>query len=776
MINSMNRHSPIRMMGLASGMDTDMIIQQTLRMHQFRIDNRMRERTLLEWRQETHNSLRDEINGLRADFMRVMAPGSLVNRRTFNSTVANVSSVNTRNAGAVSIGTNTSTPVGSLTVNSVVSLARGASIASRNNVSLGGASFESNARLENMAFAGGGINFQTTIAVPRLDGAGNPVLDDVYRVYDEYDEPVYDEYGEPVYGGGNPIIDNFTVTRQAWDGAIAGLSDPLIDNSWSNATATLNIPGATGAQPRVEWYDDGANRIMRIMHGTTELARIPHDAEPEFVSNEFQIPGVYIDPEDPLSGEVNFQIIRDADGNVTITNGLEDDDDDAINIAVNNLTFTQTATIQVQAAVDVDSLGNPIFAEVDINVERRANFTGATGQAFVAGANAVPTFYTEFSISNVVNGETRTETFRVNSNTTISSLMDQVNRRSNLGVTMSYNRLTDSFSITSNRVGGNADDITITDGGVNGNILSMFGLTEGAGAARENGTMAVAYINGERTERATNTFDFRGLQITLNHVTEGNELEETTVPGQYITVSQDPITVNFTRNADDAIAAIRTFLDAYNALVQRLETLTTERQTNAQRSYRPLTDEEEMNMTERQVEEWNRIARIGIMRHDNSLERLAFRIRREFFNQIEGAGMSASELGLTTGTRRDGTGGQIILTEDGERTLREALERDPERVADVFARIETNPDGTSRGVGLMHQLDAHFRDFVNESQRNSLESLENSLRQANQQIERMQTRMFAEEDRLFRQFAAMETAMTQMQNQGAWFNSMLGQM
>jgi len=34
--------------------------------------------------------------------------------------------------------------------------------------------------------------------------------------------------------------------------------------------------------------------------------------------------------------------------------------------------------------------------------------------------------------------------------------------------------------------------------------------------------------------------------------------------------------------------------------------------------------------------------------------------------------------------------------------------------------------------------------------------------------------MFAEEDRLYRQFAAMESAMSRLQSQGDWFASMLG--
>jgi len=38
----------------------------------------------------------------------------------------------------------------------------------------------------------------------------------------------------------------------------------------------------------------------------------------------------------------------------------------------------------------------------------------------------------------------------------------------------------------------------------------------------------------------------------------------------------------------------------------------------------------------------------------------------------------------------------------------------------------------------------------------------------------MQERMYAEEDRLYRQFAAMESAMSKLQQQGSWFSAMLG--
>jgi flagellar hook-associated protein 2 len=56
----------------------------------------------------------------------------------------------------------------------------------------------------------------------------------------------------------------------------------------------------------------------------------------------------------------------------------------------------------------------------------------------------------------------------------------------------------------------------------------------------------------------------------------------------------------------------------------------------------------------------------------------------------------------------------------------------------------------------------------------AIRNLEDSIRRNNEQVTRMQNRMFAEEDRLFRQFAAMETAMSRMQSQGDWFTAMLG--
>ena len=127
MINQMNRSSPMRMMGLSSGMDTDFMIQQMMRVHQMRIDNKMRSRTILQWRQQEHNSLADQIKSFRSSFMTALGSNGLLNRTMYNSVSTTISA---NNAGRVSVSAPSGSALGTIRINSITSLAKGASVVS----------------------------------------------------------------------------------------------------------------------------------------------------------------------------------------------------------------------------------------------------------------------------------------------------------------------------------------------------------------------------------------------------------------------------------------------------------------------------------------------------------------------------------------------------------------------------------------------------------------------------------------------------------------------
>ena len=687
MINPM-RSQPTRMMGLASGMDTDFIIQQTLKMHQFKIDNQLRNRKLIEWRQQTHNTIRDEIQSMRSTFLSNLGTRSMMNRNAFNATVASVSG-NDRNA--VSIRTNAGSPLGNLTINSVEKLAKGAHLTTAKGASASGNGFATGTRLGDLEFANGGKITWTH------DGATVKV--------------------------GNTDVKIERTTGGVWsftgDGATGSVSGNTMTLTAGDTTRTLNIV-------------TDENGAMRLTEDR---------------------PGVF---------NHNFTVPNGEDGTrpVTVTTAL-----------VNGvMTFTSsvgTANLDENGDVIV-RIGSGDNLQIH-NLGRWDEDSGTIGGSTpVQATSDVVRMFGEARLTFNTGGDDVNVLIRATD--TLSEMITRVNN-SAAGVNMSYDRLTDQFTLEAktgtnidptgtslglfsnsnflNAIRGNVSEIELTEEEIEAGITSP--------PIVRAGQKAVVFINGtERIESNTNSFDFRGVGITLNDTFEASE---------------GAIGVNLTRNTDAAFNNIRDFINSYNAIISRLEGLLNERKTGNEVSYRPLTDEEKQGMTDRQIEEWEAIARKGIMRNDQGIQNLVNSLRRSFFDEIEGMGLSPSQIGLTTGSYFDNTGGQIMINEE---RLRAAIEEDPDMVADIFIRIDSS-DGGAKGVGLLYKIDGLMRDFVNTTQSTSTKGLEDSLKRVNEQIERMQARMFAEEDRLYRVFASMETAMQRMQQQGGWFQAMLGQ-
>jgi len=676
------------MMGLASGMDTDFIIQQTLRLHQFKIDNQMRNKKLIEWRQQTHNTIKDEISNLRSTFLSNLGSKTMMNRNAFTSTVATVSGAR---SSAVSIRTNAGTPLGNFSINSVTQLARGAHLTTVGNLTgINGNGFATGTRISEMEFAGGEkISFTHTGGTVRV-------------------------------GNENIKIENNGGTLSFKNANGEDLAAEQISRDGNRITIT-----AGGSSRTLTW--DGANNFTEdrvgLFNGTITASPVG-GGDPRTITvtaNQNQSTGEWSFATNIEGATVSFEegVVR-----VTVPSAEEGGEDEVFNLGTWH--------------GDTQTLGTTSFSPVQ-------------QPAMTMVGEAVLTFNTGGEDVKITIRETDT----------ISEVMNRINN-SSAGVSMTYDRLSDRFTLESRRSNNAEQDktsLTLNSGGSN-----FFNLISGTGATTIGLSQnAQVKINGETITSNTNSFDFRGVGITL-HSTFAEVIDEESG------LNINEVNVNLRRDTDRAFNAIKEFIDNYNNIIKRLEGLLTERKTSNETGYKPLTDEEKQGMSDKQIEEWEAIARKGIFRGDQGIQNLVSNLRRSFFDEIEGLGITPASIGLTTGSYFDGTGGQIMINEE---RLREAIERDPDMVADVFIRID-NSTGSPQGKGLLHKIDGLMRDYVNESQSTSMKNLESSLKRANEQIARMQERMFAEEDRLYRQFAAMESAMSKLQQQGDWFSSMLG--
>ena len=436
------------------------------------------------------------------------------------------------------------------------------------------------------------------------------------------------------------------------------------------------------------------------------------------------------------------------------------DNNDEATITVNGTEITiesadDATTLQSKLAGAGISFGpfgtppNEVYIDrIDINVNGKnvtlqntddakdliAKVNAASSQAYTASGRI------NFDINGKANFRINGTLIEINRDMTIDDMIKKVNG-SNAGVTMSYDRMSDKFNIESNKAGDT--------------MLSVWGL-EALGIADgeyQNGSLARVMINGEWIEKDSNTFEYRGAKITLNYTTEAGE--EDTV-------------VTFKRDATEAIDKIRGFIDAYNTIISKLESIVREKKTSSEAKYTPLTDEEKSVMSEKQIEEWEAIAKKGLLRNDAGVQSLTNSLRGMLFEQVKSAGLSPSQIGLTTGRYDSGTGGQIILDED---RLREALESDPERVMNVF--MGGVDDEISAGRGLLWRMEDIMTGYINGTQSRTIDSLENSIKKANEQMEKLQLKMYEEEERLYKKFAAMETALSKIQSQSDWLTAML---
>ena len=646
-INSIYRSSPTRMMGLSSGLDTDSLIQQTLKVHQMRIDAQMRQRTILQWKQETFSGIKDQITSFKNTFLSNLGSMTMMQSKAYNSTIASLS----KSSNAFSIATTVNSSVGSIKIGKIKSLAKGATISSAAGVSNDKNGFLSSQRLDSLAFVGGKINFGADYTTVRINDTDMTLLK-------------------------SDANDAFTGSQ--WESKI----------TLSDGTGITLRKSDSGDY---SYSEDGVN--------FTDIS---------FIDDKFSVQlGT-----DGEGNPVNLELKKTSSGQISFND--------------RTLAFTKEGTVkagQLQGSKLVKYEDGQILYD-----NKALEFAGDA----------------RIKIND--------KDITLKSNMTLNQMISTINNTSGINVTMSYDRLTDKFKLESKTI-DDGEKIKVSDEG--SNALRLLGLNgdENDGSISQVGTKAVLVIDGVDVERNSNSFDYRGMRITL-HMTSEDAGE---------TSNEDTI-VTFKRDATEAVNNIKKFIEAYNSIIKRIEGLVQERKKSGEASYGPLTDEEKSVMSEKQITEWEAIAKKGILRNDNGLQRLASSLRSSFYESVQSAGMSPSEIGLTTGSFFDGTGGQIIIDED---KLRAALEENPEKVSDIFA-------GTSGNRGLLWRMNSLMSDYVNESQTRTMMSLESSIKRANEQMLKMQEKMYAEEDKLYRQFAAMETAMSKLQSQGDWMTSMLG--
>lgn len=232
--------------------------------------------------------------------------------------------------------------------------------------------------------------------------------------------------------------------------------------------------------------------------------------------------------------------------------------------------------------------------------------------------------------------------------------------------------------------------------------------------------------------------------------------------------------ITVTRDTDKIVDSIKKFIDEYNKLVKTINDYLNEDANY--RDYAPLTDEQRKEMSEKQIEMWEKKAKEGLLRRDSTLSGFLQSMRSVWY-ETNSSGYAIYQLGIETGEWA--TRGQLTISANGEATLRNMLASDPTGVMNFFANtvdgaavrvnnIIRNVANTSSGSpGTLVQL-AGIKGMASETNN----TLYDQLKKIDEQIERLKNQYKKEKDRYWKQFNLMEQAIANMNSQSSYLSQM----
>lgn len=362
--------------------------------------------------------------------------------------------------------------------------------------------------------------------------------------------------------------------------------------------------------------------------------------------------------------------------------------------------------------------------------------------------------------------------FTFDKSDTLSAMMSEINSSSNAGATMKYDELSGKLTLTANETGaGNTLVVTEGDGS---SFLSSFLNTATAGVD------AQVTIDGQVLTRSSNKVTVDGVTYTFSQTTD------------------EAATVSLTQDTDAIYDTISSFVEDYNALISSIHSALDETYDS---DYPPLTDDQKEDMTDEEIEKWEKKAKVGLLANDSTLKTMLSSLRSSLIDSVPGQSVTIFTIGISTGTYDEQ--GKLYID---EAKLKAAIESDPEGISNLFTQQSTSYAGTTSVRSLNNsQLSTRYKEegiayrFYDILQTNistirdnngnkglllekagtendaseTSNTLTTLIDKYQEEIDKEQDRLDAKQDSLYTKYSALETYINKMNTQLSSLSSYL---
>lgn len=365
-----------------------------------------------------------------------------------------------------------------------------------------------------------------------------------------------------------------------------------------------------------------------------------------------------------------------------------------------------------------------------------------------------------------------------NKDTALETVLTSINGNADAGVTVSYSKTTNQFQFTTKESGASSR-IDMGDGLAN----ALFG-----GGKKDEGKDAIfsMMVNGQELDgisRSSNTFDVDGMSVSLKGTFGAYGSSNTLGKDNIEAAKADAVSFTSSSDADKIVDTIKSMVEDYNAMVTEIKNAysTMPQQKSNGKYYEPLTEEDKADMSESSIKAYEEKAKQGLLFADRDLSALYTQLTSAIsMSGKDGADLKA--IGITSNY----SNGLTTLSLNEEK-LRAALETDPDKVRDVFSKSVASGSSSN---GLMQALKSPL-DMYSKTQGTKgilvqkagstlapstlyKNTLQNKLDDIDTQIEKWQDKMADQVDRYTSKFTALEKLISQMNSQSSALASFLG--
>lgn len=752
--------------GLASGMDTESMIENAVSGYKMKISRVQQQREKMEWQQTAYRNIIQKMVNFNQKYATLASGNDLISGSFFDNAIKVIA--NGANADKVSAtGKGTST----VQVNSITQLATSSTYSTKGNLSssnVATGSFDVNAvedigKLDGSLTLGYGdnkvqISFNDSDVFKNADdmvAAINKKLEDQTMILDKGTEVKASDRLVAVNDGGTISFK----TKNSGDA-----TEVWIDSASQSIDTALGI-NTTGDGKDIKSFHFDKNKVMEekplidvlsekgftiTFNGETKTIKGPTMAE----LNSSQESGTL---DEKYVKELQKKINGAFGPNTTLKVGDAD---------------TTNGKIQLK----FEGAGNDRF-EVRSSIEDKIGMQGGVGSALNTSSTLgdllkgnEPASY-DFKIKDAAGNEKTIATFTKDS--TLQDVIDTINKSADSPVKVSYSKFTGKFMFESKETGAN----TNFDFGT-GLASAMFGSTSSADpsskyTAGQNAEFEIT-VNGDKQtiNQSSNTIDIDGMKLTMKDTFGAAG------------TNNEAVTFNTTADADKIVTAVKAMVEDYNALAEEIKKAYSSMPLtdSSGNYYAPLTEEDRADMSESAIKAYEEKAKTGILFADRELATLYDGMTRAL-GVLGTTGNDSLKLGLTV-SYKDGAS---TLAFD-ENQFRKALENDPEKVKEVFTGSKAKGDARDGLMqGLKTQLDKYskttgaIKGVLVQKAGSPLapttmyqNTWQKKIDDYEKQISALQGKMSNQVDYYTRQFSALEQMILQMNNQSSMLMGLNG--